>query len=553
MITRGLTNNTAVYGGGVSISATTATLTNSSITGNTGSGSVGGGGGAGGAYISVGNTATLTNNSITGNTAKYNGGVSIRLATTATLTNNSITGNTGDYFSGGVEIVVDNTATLTNNSITGNTAKYDGGGGATIYATTATLTNNSITGNTAPWGGGLRLRLGDTEATDTAKLYNNLFWDNVATSNEGADLWIDNDRDDDYFPTPVTLLANNFDQAQPTGFSSTLPITIDPSNLNKLDPLFFDASTGDLHLQPGSPMIDAGYSATPDLPDFDIEGTPRVLGASVDIGAYEYDEDSPLLSLTLAGTSSGMVTSSPTGINCGSDCFQAYDIDTLVTLTATPATGSTFTGWSGACTGLDACTLTMDAAQSVTATFSLPTLKINNVSKVEGNSGTTAFTFTVTLSPASTGTVRVKYATANGTATAGSDYTALPATLLTFSPGQTSQQVTVNVSGDTTPEANETFFVNLSAAKGATLFDGQGLGTLLNDEGPVLKINNVSKAEGNSGTTAYTFTVTLSPASTGTVKVKYATANGTATAGSDYTAIPATLLTPTVRARPARR
>ena len=114
---------------------------------------------------------------------------------------------------------------------------------------------------------------------------------------------------------------------------------------------------------------------------------------------------------------------------------------------------------------------------------------------------------------------------------------------MTFSPGQTSQQVTVNVSGDTTPEANETFFVNLSAAKGATLFDGQGLGTLLNDEGPVLKINNVSKAEGNSGTTAYTFTVTLSPASTGTVTVKYATANGTATAGSDYTPIPATLLT----------
>ena len=177
-----------------------------------------------------------------------------------------------------------------------------------------------------------------------------------------------------------------------------------------------------------------------------------------------------------------MITSSPTGINCGSDCFQAYDIDTLVTLTATPTTGSTFTGWSGACTGLDACTLTLDAAQSVTATFSLPTLKINNVSKAEGNSGTTAYTFIVTLSPASTGTVTVKYATANGTATAGSDYTPIPATLLTFSPGQTSKQVTVKVTGDTTREANETFFVNLSAAKGATLFDGQGKGTLLNDD-----------------------------------------------------------------------
>ena len=109
-------------------------------------------------------------------------------------------------------------------------------------------------------------------------------------------------------------------------------------------------------------------------------------------------------------------------------------------------------------------------------------LKINNVSKAEGNSGTTAYTFTITLSPASTGTVKVKYATANGTARAGSDYTAIPATLLTFSPGQTSMKVTVKVTGDTTREANETFFVNLSAAKGATLFDSQGKGTVLNDD-----------------------------------------------------------------------
>ena len=97
------------------------------------------------------------------------------------------------------------------------------------------------------------------------------------------------------------------------------------------------------------------------------------------------------------------------------------------------------------------------------------------------------------------------------------------------------------VTGDTTPEANETFYVNLSAPSGATLFDGQGLGTLLDDDSPVLKINDVRKAEGNRGTKPYTFTVTLSPASTGTVTVEYATANGTATAGSDYTAIPATL------------
>ena len=165
-----------------------------------------------------------------------------------------------------------------------------------------------------------------------------------------------------------------------------------------------------------------------------------------------------------------------------------------------------------------------------------PVLKINDVSKAEGNSGTTAYTFTVTLSPASTGTVTVKYATANGTAVAGSDYSAIPATLLTFSPGQTSKQVTVNIKGDTSREANETFAVNLSAATGATLFDGQGLGTLLNDDGSVLKINAVAKLEGNSGLTPFNFVVSLSAPSTTTVTVRYATANGQAIAGSDYVA-----------------
>jgi hypothetical protein len=117
-----------------------------------------------------------------------------------------------------------------------------------------------------------------------------------------------------------------------------------------------------------------------------------------------------------------------------------------------------------------------------------PVLRITDASKAEGNSGTTPFTFTVTLSPASAGPVTVKYATANGTALAGSDYAAVPATLLTFAPGQTSKTVTVNVMGNTTVEPNETFAVNLSAASGATIFDGQGVGTILNDDGVVTNL-----------------------------------------------------------------
>lgn len=90
---------------------------------------------------------------------------------------------------------------------------------------------------------------------------------------------------------PITLLANNFDQTE-TGFQIDIPIAIDPSNLDALDPLFVDAANGDLHLTAGSPMIDAGHPQTTDLPATDLDGVPRVLGAAVDIGAYEYDDGS---------------------------------------------------------------------------------------------------------------------------------------------------------------------------------------------------------------------------------------------------------------------
>ena len=111
----------------------------------------------------------------------------------------------------------------------------------------------------------------------------------------------------------------------------------------------------------------------------------------------------------------------------------------------------------------------------------VPTLSINDVSVTEGNSGTTAATFTVTLSAASTSPVTVTYATANGTATAGSDYTATGGTV-TFPAGSTTQTLTVTVNGDTTVEPNETFFVNLSGAAGATIAEAQGIGTITNDD-----------------------------------------------------------------------
>jgi uncharacterized delta-60 repeat protein/uncharacterized repeat protein (TIGR01451 family) len=78
------------------------------------------------------------------------------------------------------------------------------------------------------------------------------------------------------------------------------------------------------------------------------------------------------LSVSLDGTGSGSVTSDPTGIDCGSDCTETFDYGTVVTLTATPTTGSAFTGWSGAeCSGTGECVVTMTETRHVTATFTL--------------------------------------------------------------------------------------------------------------------------------------------------------------------------------------
>ncbi len=111
-----------------------------------------------------------------------------------------------------------------------------------------------------------------------------------------------------------------------------------------------------------------------------------------------------------------------------------------------------------------------------------PTLSISFVSALEHIG---SFVFTVTLSAPSATSVSVRFATANGTAsTSGksSDYSATSGTLV-FNPGETTKTVTVAVRNDTTVEANETFFVDLSRASGASIALSRGTGTILNDDG----------------------------------------------------------------------
>ena len=170
------------------------------------------------------------------------------------------------------------------------------------------------------------------------------------------------------------------------------------------------------------------------------------------------------------------------------------------------------------------------------------TLSINNVSQAEGDSGTTEFTFTVTLNKAVDTSFTVDYATASGTATvADGDFVANTGNSLTFvgTAGET-QEIVILVNGDEKVELNETFLVNLSgiaaSTRNVTFSDSQGQGTITNDDAATLSISDVTMVEGNSGSTDFVFTVTLDKAVDVAFTVDYDTADGTATAGSDYTA-----------------
>ena len=171
-----------------------------------------------------------------------------------------------------------------------------------------------------------------------------------------------------------------------------------------------------------------------------------------------------------------------------------------------------------------------------------PVLSVDDVSVVEGNTGTKTVTFTISAVGRSSRAVTFDVATADGSATAA-DY-AGGVMSVSWPPGIVSSTVGFVVNGDTSVEANETFSLVLSNVVNATIGDGTGVATITNDDastGPVaISVNNVWVAE--QGGPAV-FDVRLSGPSTKTVSVTVASADSTATAGSDYTALSPTVLT----------
>jgi hypothetical protein len=259
-----------------------------------------------------------------------------------------------------------------------------------------------------------------------------------------------------------------------------------------------------------------------------VDSTPPVVSS---IAVSSITSSSAVISWTTDEPSSSQVQFGPT---------RAYGQSTTADAALVTSHSQLLTGlWGGTLydfrvVSIDGTGNEADSA-NVTFTTGAPSLSIADVSVTEPASGTATAVFTVTLSPPSSQTVTVLYATADGTARTGSNYSATSGTL-TFAPVMATQTISVPILSDLAVTPNLTFTVSLSGASGADVSRSQATGTVINtDVWSYLSVNDVTITEPASGSVNANFTVTMSPAAKSTVTVNYGTANGTALAGTNYT------------------
>ena len=248
-----------------------------------------------------------------------------------------------------------------------------------------------------------------------------------------------------------------------------------------------------------------------------------------------------VLDVTTMGTGTGTVSSDITGIDCGADCMETFAPSTAVTLTAVPAADSIFNGWSGACTGLDDCALTMDAMHSVTAEFALPGITVAPLALTVDETGTSdVFTITLDAIPAQPVTITL------GTDDSG-ECAILPTQLvLNASNWQTGLAATVTGVADNTDDGDQTCTVVTGAAES----DDPLYATMSVDDVTVNVIDvdgtpSVNFSEPlftvDEGATAVSVTLSLSHPSASPIEVTVTSNDDSALAGLDYTAVSETI------------
>ena len=391
----------------------------------------------------------------------------------------------------------------------------EGDSGSKNLTFTVTLNKAGVDQVTVDWAEGTGGTA--TSGTDYTVITGGTLTFAVGTTSQTFDVSVTGDTDEEQNETVVAMLSNAANATISTATGTGTIVNDDGVTVSIDSPSVTEGDSGSTTLT---------FTAT-----LNKASTQQVTVDYADAGTGTAVSGTDYTAIT-GGTLTFAVgiTSQTFNVSVTGDTDEEADETVIVTLSgATNATISTATG-----TG------------TITDNDGTPTVSINSPSVTEGDSGSKNLTFTVTLNRASTQQVTVDYADAGtGTATSGTDYTAISGGTLTFAVGTTSQTFDVSVTGDTTDEADETVVVTLSNAANARISTATGTGTITdNDDAPTLSINSPRVNEGDSGSTNLTFTATLSAASGQQVTVNYADAGtGTATAGTDYPTITGGVLT----------
>jgi hypothetical protein len=433
---------TTENGGGIYIGENaTALLFNTTVKNNSNSSYFSSGGGIynGGVLALV--NSTVADNKVVGSYTYgggiYNSGQAILLGTT--IKNNTARSG-GGIKNGG-------TLTISNSTIYNNTAVSFGGG---IYSSSSTISliNSSVSGNKALYSGGIMVSNG------TLNIFNSTITQNATTA--------------------TSTYYGHVGGIDNSGASVNLKNSIVAGNIG------------------GSPDLKGNINGNNNNLIGNLSGASGTIGTGTDIVNVN-PKLGPLQDNGNGIFTHALLSGSP-AINKGNNALvltDVFDIDADDNNTETIPFDNRGSGFTRISSG------TVDIGAFEFQPAPNLNLSINDVTLTEGNSGTKNATFTVTLSGETFQPVTVNYATANGTATAGSDYTATTGTLIfNVNPGETSKQITVSILGDTLAESDETFFINLSNPINATIADNQGITTITNDDGSIG--NTLPEVEGNN-------------------------------------------------------
>lgn len=483
-----ITDNESDYGGGVYVrnAAALLTINGGAISGNRSVATIFGGGAL---YIFQGRVVQ-NGGEISDNTAvNFGGAMEVRQGSFE-MNGGTISGNSADNWGGAIYNDI-GSITITNGTLTNNYSLLGGGAIATGASSINSISSSVIYSNSTSMTqtGGAILNTGTLTLTNVT-LSDNLADDGGGLQNEGTATL-----------TNVTVYTN-------TAVSNGGGLNENGGTLNVVNSIIAgnSAPTGP---DCGGTIISQGFNLIQDGSGCTVSGsaTGNIIGSD------------PLLAVL--------------ALNGGSTLNHALG-------SSSPALD---TGDNGSCASTDqrGVTRPIDGNNNSTATCDMGAfeygiqIEIGDATVTEGDSGTIAATFMVTRSLQTSGTDTIEFATITNTA-ATADFTAVPSTTLTFTLGEITKTITVDVTGDTLDEPDETFFVQLGNPSAGVFFSqAVGTGTILDDDSaPALSIADSSVTEGNSGSKTATFTVTLSTASGSTIMVNYATADETAAAPTDY-------------------